>query len=304
MKDYQQGYDESLGFGLRRVISVKDFMIRSDPIRVLTEAHEVWIECLIKEQLAFDDESHCFEESPLTTEEVKICCSDLRLLNKGDFKMLLKWRLQMLKEKKEEVKEMKKKAAEEEGKEFVDEEEEKMKEEEKEEEEEKDVSQQLQEVREKVAVWNEREKNDKQMEKRRAERKERKRLAKERKRHLLGLDKTPVASLGEPVFSLQDIDLIHVRNRIKNDDQQNEEIGDVNLNEVENPLNYLEEENDEESESEDTSDVDEMELLTSQLDSLYSQYQTKREVNEKRYLEELEKKKGLPAQKQRELVRN
>ena len=142
------------------------------------------------------------------------------------------------------------------------------------------------------------------MEKRRAERKERKRLAKERKRHLLGLDKTPVASLGEPVFSLQDIDLIHVRNRIKNDNQQNEEIGDVNLNEVENPLNYLEEENDEESESEDTSDVDEMELLTSQLDSLYSQYQTKREVNEKRYLEELEKKKGLPAQKQRELVRN
>ena len=78
----------------------------------------------------------------------------------------------------------------------------------------------------------------------------------------------------------------------------------MNLNEVENPLNYLEEENDEESESEDTSDVDEMALLTSQLDSLYSQYQTKREVNEKRYLEELEKKKGLPAQKQRELVRN
>ena len=76
------------------------------------------------------------------------------------------------------------------------------------------------------------------------------------------------------------------------------------MNEVENPLNYLEEENDEESESEHTSDVDEMELLTSQLDSLYSQYQTKREVNEKRYLEELEKKKGLPAQKQRELVSN
>ena len=78
----------------------------------------------------------------------------------------------------------------------------------------------------------------------------------------------------------------------------------MNLNEVENPLNYLEEENDEESESDDSSDVDEMELLTSQLDSLYSQYQTKREVNEKRYLEELEKKKGLPAQKQRELVSN
>lgn len=82
---------------------------------------------------------------------MKNCCSDLRLLNKGDFKLLLKWRLQMLKEKKEEVKAMKKKQAEEEGKEFEDEEEEKPVKEEKPEEE-KDVSKQLQEVREKVAV--------------------------------------------------------------------------------------------------------------------------------------------------------
>ena len=47
-----------------------------------------------------------FETSPLTTEEVKACCADLRLLNKGDFKMLLKWRLEMLKTHNEEIKQM------------------------------------------------------------------------------------------------------------------------------------------------------------------------------------------------------
>ena len=84
-----------------------------------------------------------FEASPLTTEEIKTCCADLRLLNKSDFKMLLKWRLEMLKQNKEVVKAMKK----EEGQE---EEEEEKKEEKKEEE--TSTEQQLQEVREKIAV--------------------------------------------------------------------------------------------------------------------------------------------------------
>ena len=48
--------------------------------------------------------------------------------------------------------------------------------------------------------------------------------------------------------------------------------------------------------------MDEEELLASQLDSMYDAYQTRHAANEKRYLEELEKKKGLPAQKLRELV--
>ena len=92
-----------------------------------------------------------FETSPLTTEEVKACCADLRLLNKSDFKMLLKWRLEMLKTHKEEIKQMRAEGHEgHEGHEV----EEKTEKEEKEKTEEKDVSteQQLQEVREKVAV--------------------------------------------------------------------------------------------------------------------------------------------------------
>ena len=44
-----------------------------------------------------------FLDSQSTTEEVRLCCSDLRVLNKSDFKMLLKWRLELLKEKKEQI---------------------------------------------------------------------------------------------------------------------------------------------------------------------------------------------------------
>ena len=82
---------------------------------------------------------------------MKACCADLRLLNKGDFKMLLKWRLEVLKAHKEEIKKMR--AADHEGHEGH-EEQEKEEKEEKEVDEAKEVSteQQLQEVREKVAV--------------------------------------------------------------------------------------------------------------------------------------------------------
>lgn len=96
-----------------------------------------------------------FETSPLTTEEVKACCADLRLLNKSDFKMLLKWRLEMLKTHKEEIKQMRAEGHEGHEGHEVEEKEKKEEEEEKEmEKEEKEVSteQQLQEVREKVAV--------------------------------------------------------------------------------------------------------------------------------------------------------
>ena len=52
------------------------------------------------------------------------------------------------------------------------------------------------------------------------------------------------------------------------------------------------------------SDVDELELLQAQLDQLYDNYKERRAANEKKYLLELERRKGLPAQKLREQVRN
>ena len=96
-----------------------------------------------------------FETSPLTTEEVKACCADLRLLNKSDFKMLLKWRLEMLKTHKEEIKQMRAEGHNMEDHEMVEKEKEMEKEEKEEKEEEKkevSTEQQLQEGREKVAV--------------------------------------------------------------------------------------------------------------------------------------------------------
>ena len=53
---------------------------------------------------------------------------------------------------------------------------------------------------------------------------------------------------------------------------------DVNLNESENPLQYLESSEEEEVEVE--SDGDEMEMLTSQIDSYYSQYKSDKEKHQ------------------------
>lgn len=95
----------------------------------------------------------------MTTEEVKECCADLRVLNKSDFKMLLKWRLDILKADKDYVKQLRHEAAA--AKEAIEgvpkEASEESSEEEKEkseaaEEKPKDVSAELQEVRERVAV--------------------------------------------------------------------------------------------------------------------------------------------------------
>lgn len=77
----------------------------------------------------------------------------------------------------------------------------------------------------------------------------------------------------------------------------------MNLNTTENPLDWIDrEKEEEEGEKEEDSDVDEMEVLQAQLDNLYENYKVRHAANEKRYLQELEKKKGLPAQKLRELV--
>ena len=42
---------------------------------------------------------------------MKECCADLRVLNKSDFKMLLKWRLDILKAEKDYVKQLRREAA-------------------------------------------------------------------------------------------------------------------------------------------------------------------------------------------------
>ena len=87
-RDHQrqrEGYDASLGPLLTRRVPVVAFLRSPDPVRMLTDASS----------LEFDAEALALGLDTLagTTEEVRACCSDLKLLGRKDFKNLLKWRL-------------------------------------------------------------------------------------------------------------------------------------------------------------------------------------------------------------------
>ena len=87
-RDHQrqrEGYDAALGPLLTRRVPVVAFLRSPDPVRLLTDASS----------FEFDAEAATLGLDRLegTTEEVRACCSDLKLLGRADFKNLLKWRL-------------------------------------------------------------------------------------------------------------------------------------------------------------------------------------------------------------------
>ena len=84
-KRHRTGYDESLGMTLRSMSSVSEFIAAKDPIRMLTDIN----------QLTWTENCKQFLDKKQTTEEIKICLDDLRVLGKVDFKKLLKWRQHM-----------------------------------------------------------------------------------------------------------------------------------------------------------------------------------------------------------------
>ena len=84
-KRHRTGYDESLGMLLTSKVSVLDFINSKDTvaaIRVLTDANII----------EFPEECDEIAQHPATTEEIRTCFSDLRVLGKLDFKKILKWR--------------------------------------------------------------------------------------------------------------------------------------------------------------------------------------------------------------------
>ena len=150
--------------------------------------------------------------SKYTDEEVKECCKDLRVLNKSDFKMLLKWRLNILKEFKEELKvclysvlkmEQDKMIS---SRNTLHDEIMKKEEEKKEEDEPKDIEEQLQELRERLAVCEEVPSfiSD-QLKNKREKKRLRKELNKKKKRALLGLDQMNVDIESQDIFDLNTI---------------------------------------------------------------------------------------------------
>ncbi|KAI8333620.1 Spb1 C-terminal domain-containing protein [Chlamydoabsidia padenii] len=79
---HREGYEDN-NYTLHKAVDVMEFIKAEDPIAVLG----------LNNQLTFKtDESMPLLKNPATTEDIKINCDDLKVLGKGDFKALLKWR--------------------------------------------------------------------------------------------------------------------------------------------------------------------------------------------------------------------
>ena len=78
----RSGYDESLGMTLRATTTVSNFIDSLDPVRMLTDINEFY----------FSKDCDVYKNHSSTTDEIKICFTDLRVLGKPDFRRILRWR--------------------------------------------------------------------------------------------------------------------------------------------------------------------------------------------------------------------
>jgi AdoMet-dependent rRNA methyltransferase SPB1 len=89
-KRKREGYDEG-DWTQYHEVPVSDFIQTTDPIAILGGMNK----------LTFDQSGNgdialaTIDKLPETTEEVRICCNDLKVLGKKEFRLLLKWRLQV-----------------------------------------------------------------------------------------------------------------------------------------------------------------------------------------------------------------
>lgn len=91
---FREGYDEKLGITQRVPITAIGFILSNDPVRVLSECSEIVFDENIVNATPEDiEKSKEIAKHPSTTTEIRELCSDLKLLSKGDFKTLMKWRL-------------------------------------------------------------------------------------------------------------------------------------------------------------------------------------------------------------------
>ena len=83
-KRHRVGYDESLGPLLSSTKTATDLVESSDPVRLLTDTHVI--------VFSGADSCQTLLRHPKTTEELKECFKDLKVLGKVDFKKIMKWR--------------------------------------------------------------------------------------------------------------------------------------------------------------------------------------------------------------------
>ncbi|KAF9331632.1 AdoMet-dependent rRNA methyltransferase spb1 [Podila minutissima] len=82
-KRQREGYEDG-NYTLHKTMDVWEFITNAEPIVVLGSVNQFTFK---------SDDSRKLLKSAETTEEIKECCEDLKVLGKKDFKNLLKWRL-------------------------------------------------------------------------------------------------------------------------------------------------------------------------------------------------------------------
>ncbi|CAM9642649.1 unnamed protein product [Chrysoparadoxa australica] len=77
------GYSDDLGMTMTRTATATTFVEAEDPVQLLTDTHVI----------KFGPGCEVYRSHAATTPLILTLCEDLRILGKGDFKSLLKWRL-------------------------------------------------------------------------------------------------------------------------------------------------------------------------------------------------------------------
>ncbi|KAF5017390.1 hypothetical protein F66182_10684 [Fusarium sp. NRRL 66182] len=89
-KRKREGYEEG-DFTQFKEMPASEFIQTVDPIAVLGSYNKL----TFQQPLNGDVALAALDKLPETTEEIRNCCSDLRVLGRKDFKLLLKWRLKV-----------------------------------------------------------------------------------------------------------------------------------------------------------------------------------------------------------------
>ena len=84
------GYDEDEYTQFKETYA-KDFIQATDPISILASYNRL----VFRQEGGDDILSEAVGQSPFTTAEVRQCCGDLKVLGRKEFRILLRWRLQL-----------------------------------------------------------------------------------------------------------------------------------------------------------------------------------------------------------------
>lgn len=248
-KRNREGYADDTKMIMSTVSTVSKFVEAADPIDFLGTYNS----------LDWDDESKVYLGNADTNDEIKHLVTDLKVLGKGDFSFLLKWRKKMLDFKKELLKEQK--AVQDKDEESDNEPE--MTQEEKEEMEEAQLDDQLKELRE----------SDKQKVKKEKKKKKDKLNKERRKRALNENNLTNVETETEmELFKMTDI----------KDKASLDKLHRIGHNEAPPPEEKSEDDDDEEEEP--NSEDDPLERMEADMDAAYELYRERRKIKSSKKL--------------------